>query len=93
MPDLDRSGDVLHRGSAAIGKFNAEFSEHLGMHLFRDTDAARFSNFLQSSGYIHAVAVDIVAIYDDIDKVHAYPVFNPLVIAPVRLESAPAVPG
>ena len=83
MPDLDRPGNVLHCLSAAIGEFNAEFSEHLGVHLLRDTDATGFSDLLQSSGYIHAVAVDIVAIYDYITKVHAYPVFNPLVIAPV----------
>ena len=76
---MDRSCDVLCQHLAEVVKAEREFVAHRVPHGAGDANAPWRSHRFQSRRDVHAVAVDIITVTDDIADVDAYAEFYPLV--------------
>ena len=83
--DPDRPLDVLHLVLAQVLERAGRLSRNLVAHRERDRDAADGSERLQACGDVHAFAVDVVAVDDDIAEIDADPIANALRFGHVRL--------
>ena len=86
--DLDRPRDVLD----GLLPARLDFDRHLVAHLLRSTaryvDAAGIRQRLDPGGDIHAIAIDVVAIDDDVTDIDADPELYPTVFGAVRIAFA-----
>ena len=74
--DPQRAGDLLNRLLAYVLELGVDLVAHMLAHGARHADAARFGRRLQPCGDVHAVAedvvaVDVVAVEDDVAQVYA----------------------
>ena len=73
LPDADRPVDVLDLNLAAIGKADVEAAADAFVDDRGDTDAAGIGERFQARGDVDAIAVDVVAIDDNVAEVDANP--------------------
>ena len=95
---MDRPGDVLCQHLAKVVKAERKFVAHGVAHGAGDANAPWRSHCFQPRRDIHAVAVDVIAVTDDIANIDAYAEFDPPVErhgfvalghAPLHVHSAP----
>jgi hypothetical protein len=56
-----------------------EFFEQVIVRLARNANSARFGYTLKPRGDVHAIAVNIIIVDDDIAEIYANPKFDPLI--------------
>ncbi len=76
--DPHRLGDVLDRLRAEIDDRQVELALDLVEHRAGNADTAGIGERLEPSGDVYAVAVDVVAIHNDVAEVDPDPQFNPV---------------
>src|ERR1700733_1205659 len=77
--DFDGLRDVLEVPKPQLLAGKREFFEQVIMCLARNANSARFGYTLKPCGDVHAIAVNIVIIDDDVAEVYANPKFDPLI--------------
>jgi hypothetical protein len=70
---MHRPLDVLQLFETAIGKLDLQAYADVVEHSRRNTDAARIGAFLQARSNVHAVAVDVLAVDNDVAQVYPDP--------------------
>jgi hypothetical protein len=84
--DFDGLGDVLEVPKPQLLAGEREFFEQVIVRLARNANSARFGYTLKPCGDVHAFAVNIVIVDDDVAEVYADPKFDLLI------ETYPGVP-
>src|SRR5262245_5607635 len=77
--DLDRSGDVLAMARAKPLESEGKLLKQVIVRLTRDVYSARLGDGLEACGDIHAVAIDVVTVDDDIAKIDTDAKLDPFV--------------
>ena len=67
--NTDRSINVLKHVFSGIFEFEAHFSPSVPVCVIRQANAARCSQAFKTCGNVHAVAIDIVILNDDVTEV------------------------
>ena len=85
---LDRARNVFY----GLLPARLDFYWNLVAHLIRgragNIDAARFGQCLDAGGDVHAVAIDVIAVDDDITDIDADPELDGVVFGAARIEFA-----
>jgi hypothetical protein len=89
--DADRPGDVLDLLLAHVLEGQVELVPHLVADLARDAKPAGFCKRFEPSRDVHAIAVDVVAVDDDVADVDANPEDDPPVLRDTGIPSHHAV--
>jgi hypothetical protein len=76
---MDRPGDVLDRLLSFVGEGEGELIADLLVHGARDPHASRLRQRLKPRRHVDAVAVDVVAVDNDVADVDPDPVVDPAV--------------
>src|SRR5262249_5003086 len=75
----DRSGDVLEMARAKPLESEGKLLKQVIVRLTRDVYSARLGDGLEACGDIHAVAIDVVTVDDDIAKIDTDAKLDPFV--------------
>jgi hypothetical protein len=78
-------GDVLELLFAGILEGDIELASRIFLHPARNADPTRFREALQTRRHIHAVAVDVAAVDDDIADIDPNTELDPLVLRRVGI--------
>src|SRR6185369_5546508 len=83
--DPHRPGDVLELLFAGILEGDIELASRIFLHAARNADPTRFREALQTGRHIHAVAVDVAAVDDDIADIDANTELDPPLLRDVGI--------
>src|SRR5439155_23122441 len=79
----DRPSEVPELLFARILKGNVELASGIFLYPSGDADPSRLREALQTCRYVHAVAVDVAAVADDVADIDAHTELDPLLLGHV----------